>query len=193
MRPRIFVVSQSSSIVWDFLSGSDLNRPVTITGLWPTSSTLKDSSCNSSLRWLWLAPREAMPNSWDKNDPKDAQVILHLLKSGLTQHYHDPIVHNLNDLQELSKTHHQVSLEKTRTQHRLLTHYLPLYFPEIARYHCSARSEWLWSLLIEFPTPLLELEILAQYALHRAFEPANGSMGSLLTKDSAGATLGLSS
>jgi transposase len=97
--------------------------------------------------------REAMHNSWDKNDPKDAQVILHLLKSQLTQHYHDPLVHNLNDLQELSKTHHQVSLEKTRTQHRLLTHYLPLYFPEIARYHSSARSEWLWNLLIEFPTP----------------------------------------
>jgi transposase len=97
--------------------------------------------------------REALHNSWDKNDPKDAQVILHLLKGGVTQHYHDPMVHNLNDLQELSKTHHQVSLEKTRTQHRLLTHYLPLYFPEIARYHCSARSEWLWVLLIEFPTP----------------------------------------
>jgi len=97
--------------------------------------------------------REAMHNSWDKNDPKDAQVILHLLKAGLTQHYHDPIVHNLNDLQELSKTHHHVSLEKTRIQHRLLTHYLPLYFPEIARYHSSSRSEWLWNLLIEFPTP----------------------------------------
>ena len=97
--------------------------------------------------------REAMHNSWDKNDPKDAQIILHLLKAGLTQRYHDPIVHNLNDLQELSKTHHQVSLGKTRTQHRLLTHYLPLYFPEIARYHSSSRSEWLWSLLIEFPTP----------------------------------------
>jgi len=26
--------------------------------------------------------REAMHNSWDKNDPKDAQVILHLLKVG---------------------------------------------------------------------------------------------------------------
>jgi len=97
--------------------------------------------------------REAMHNSWDKNDPKDAQVILHLLKAGLTQHYHDPMVHNLNDLQELSKTHHHVSLEKTRTQHRFLTHYLPLYFPEIARYHSCSRSEWLWNLLIEFPTP----------------------------------------
>ncbi len=26
--------------------------------------------------------REALYNSWDKNDPKDAQVILHLLKNG---------------------------------------------------------------------------------------------------------------
>jgi transposase len=97
--------------------------------------------------------REAMHNSWDKNDPKDSQVILHLLKAGLTQHYHDPLVHQLNDLQELSKTHHHVPLDKTRAQHRLLTHYLPLYFPEIARYHSSSRSEWLWNLLLEFPTP----------------------------------------
>ncbi|TFH51252.1 MAG: hypothetical protein E4G89_02210 [Methanothrix sp.] len=28
--------------------------------------------------------REAMFNSWDKNDPKDAQVILHMLHTGLT-------------------------------------------------------------------------------------------------------------
>jgi transposase len=97
--------------------------------------------------------REAMHNSWDKNDPKDAQVILHLLKSGLTQHYHDPMVNQLNDLQELSKTYQQISLEKMRVQHRVLTHYLPLYFPEIARFHSATRSEWLWKLLIEFPTP----------------------------------------
>ena len=31
--------------------------------------------------------REAMFNSWDKNDPKDAQVILHMLQTGLTQTY----------------------------------------------------------------------------------------------------------
>jgi len=104
------------------------------------------------LSWVWDNSHCRWP-SFRGLGHKDAQVILHLLKGGLTQHYHDPIVHNLNDLQELSKTHHQVSLEKTRTQHRLLTHYLPLYFPEIARYHCSARSEWLWALLIEFPTP----------------------------------------
>jgi transposase len=32
---------------------------------------------------------EAIHNSWDKNDPKDAQVILHLLKTGLGQTWHD--------------------------------------------------------------------------------------------------------
>lgn len=31
--------------------------------------------------------REALHNSWDKNDPKDAQVILHLLKGGVTQRF----------------------------------------------------------------------------------------------------------
>src|SRR6202022_5103653 len=71
--------------------------------------------------------REAMHNSWDKNDPKDAQVILHLLKTGLTQHYHDPLVSGTNDAQELSKTHHQVTLARTRVWHRLRN--LPCTFP----------------------------------------------------------------
>ena len=97
--------------------------------------------------------REALHNSWDKNDPKDAQVILHMLRNGLIQHYHDPLEHGLNDFQELSKTYHQVSLEKTRTLHRLLTHYLPLYFPEIEPHFHSTRSEWLLQLLSVFPTP----------------------------------------
>jgi transposase len=58
--------------------------------------------------------REAMHNSWDKNDPKDAQVILHLLKTGLSQIWHDPMINGTNDAQELSKTHHQVALARTR-------------------------------------------------------------------------------
>jgi len=33
--------------------------------------------------------REAMYNSWDKNDPKDAQVILHMPQTGLTQTLRD--------------------------------------------------------------------------------------------------------
>ena len=42
--------------------------------------------------------REALYNSWDKNDPKDAQVILHLLKNGTTQRYLDPLVTGHLDL-----------------------------------------------------------------------------------------------
>ena len=34
--------------------------------------------------------REALHNGWDKNDPKDAQVILHMLRIGATQRYVDP-------------------------------------------------------------------------------------------------------
>ena len=36
--------------------------------------------------------REALHNGWDKNDPKDAQVILHMLRIGATQRYHDPLL-----------------------------------------------------------------------------------------------------
>ena len=84
--------------------------------------------------------REALHNSWDKNDPKDAQVILHMLQIGACQFYHDPLVHKINDIQELSKTHEIVSKAKTKLWHRILTHYLPLYFPEAKRFHRSPRS-----------------------------------------------------
>ena len=74
--------------------------------------------------------REALHNSWDKNDPKDAQVILHMMEIGNEQFYHDPLVCGTNDIQELSKTHDIVSKSKTELWHRVLTHYLPLYFPD---------------------------------------------------------------
>jgi transposase len=97
--------------------------------------------------------REAMHNSWDKNDPKDAQVILHLLKTGLSQIWHDPMVNGTNDAQELSKTHHQVALARTRVWHSLRNHYFQLYFPEIERFIRSDSSGWLINLLLRFPTP----------------------------------------
>jgi len=97
--------------------------------------------------------REALHNSWDKNDPKDAQVILYMLRAGQTLHYHDPLANGTNDLQELSKTHFQISLEKTRTLHRLKTHFLPLYFPEVEAYMHSSRTEGILRLLHAFPTP----------------------------------------
>lgn len=82
----------------------DLNRPV-IVGLEATGNY------HRSLAWrllsegfdLQLIPsvglartREALHNSWDKNDPKDAQVILHMLKIGATQIYHDPTADGLS-------------------------------------------------------------------------------------------------
>ena len=57
--------------------------------------------------------REALHNSWDKNDPKDAQVILHMMRIGAVQFYHDPLVSGINDIQELSKTHDIASRAKT--------------------------------------------------------------------------------
>lgn len=63
--------------------------------------------------------REALNNSWDKNDPKDAQVILHMMQIGNEQYYHDPLMRGTNDIQELSKTHDIVSKSKTELWHPL--------------------------------------------------------------------------
>ena len=65
--------------------------------------------------------REALHNGWDKNDPKDAKVILHMLRIGASTVYSDPGCGRLNDLQELSKTHDMVSRAKTELWHSLLT------------------------------------------------------------------------
>ena len=97
--------------------------------------------------------REALYNSWDKNDPKDAPVILHLLKNGTTQRYLDPLVTGHLDLQEMANTYQQVSLRKVRLQHSLITHHLPLYFPEAERYLHSSRAEWFTALLLFAPCP----------------------------------------
>ena len=97
--------------------------------------------------------REALHNGWDKNDSRDAQVILHMLRIGATQRYHDPIRAGINDVQELSKTDEAIAKAKTEIQHRILTHYLPLYFPEVERFRGSSRSDWFFAFLDAFPTP----------------------------------------
>jgi transposase len=97
--------------------------------------------------------REALHNGWDKNDPKDAQVILHMLRIGASQRYHDPLAAGINDVQELSKTHEAISKAKTEVLHRILTHYLPLYFPEVDRFRHNSRSDWFFAFLDRFPTP----------------------------------------
>ena len=97
--------------------------------------------------------RKAIFNSWDKNDPKDAGILLELLKRGIVQIYTDPIKSGFHDIQELSKTYYHITLSRTRLQHSILTHYLPLYFPEMGKFWNSTRSEWWINFLLHFPTP----------------------------------------
>lgn len=97
--------------------------------------------------------REAMFNSWDKNDPKDAAVILEMLKQGRTQRYVDPMLTGHHDIQELSKTYYQISRARTKVQHAIINHHVPLYFPEMHKYWTSTRNEWWVKFMIEFPTP----------------------------------------
>lgn len=53
------------------------------------------------------------------------------------------MVAGTNDIQELYKTHDALSGAKTELRHRILTHYLPLYFPEAGRFHRSSHTDWL--------------------------------------------------
>ena len=121
----------------------------------PLAYLLGQAGCRLSLvSSLAVArTRDAMYNSWDKNDPKDAQVILHLMKTGTTQRYLDPLVTGHQDLQGLANTYQQVSLRKVRLQHSIVTHHLPLYFPEAERYLHSSRAEWFTDLLLFTPCP----------------------------------------
>ncbi len=64
----------------------------------------------------------------------------------------DPFIAGHHGLQELSKIRCQISLARTRLQHSLLTHYLPLYFPERERYVHSTQAAWFARFLIRFPT-----------------------------------------
>ena len=97
--------------------------------------------------------REVMFNSWDKNDPKDAAVILEMLKQGRTQRFVDPMIAGHHDIQELSKTYYQISRARTKVQHVIINHHVPLYFPEMHKYWSSTRNEWWVRFMIEFPTP----------------------------------------
>ena len=49
--------------------------------------------------------REAMFNSWDKNDPEDAAVILEMLQQVRVQQYVDFMLAGRHDIQEFSKTY----------------------------------------------------------------------------------------
>lgn len=74
-------------------------------------------------------------------------MILHLLKTGLAQTWHDPLVHGINDVQELAKTHCQVTLARLRVWHTLRNHYFAL---AIDRFVRSNHSVWMVQLLASF-------------------------------------------
>jgi transposase len=97
--------------------------------------------------------REALHNSWDKNDRKDAHVILHLLRTGVTQIYFDPVIEQVNDLRELSSAYLETSLRKTQIQNSLINHYLALYFPEAEAFMSGTRDGLFSKLLLHFPLP----------------------------------------
>ncbi len=122
--------------------------------------------------------RDALYNSWDKNDPKDAQVILHLLKAGTTQVYYDPLENHYNDLQELANTYQQISLGKVRLYPSIVTHYLPLYFPEAERYLHTPRAEWWTQLLLLVPCPAAVLK----YSLEEFLQAARRLPGQKIDK-----------
>ena len=122
--------------------------------------------------------REAMFNSRDKNDPKDATVILQLLKHGLVQHYHEPLLAGHHDLQELAKSYGHVALACKRLADSLLNHYLPLHFPEMARYWELTRVEWFVAFLSRFPTP----RAVRAPRLHESIEAAWPLIGRKINK-----------
>ena len=97
--------------------------------------------------------REARFGTWDKNDPKDAQVMLAMMEQGMVQIYWDPLFSGTHDWQELSNTYFHITLARTRLQHSLLLHHLPLYFPEFTRYWHSTRTTWFIHFLQRFPIP----------------------------------------
>jgi len=113
----------------------------------------KGADCYLVSSLMCARAREMLFKTWDKNDRKDARVILHLMEQKLVRLFHDPLVNHYMDIQELSNTYHQISLARSRTLHSLLNHYLTLYFPEMERYHHASRAEWFCTFLIQYPTP----------------------------------------
>lgn len=149
--------------------------------------------------------REMMFNSWDKNDRKDANVILYLLVNKLSKPYYDPLRNGTMDIQELSNTYYQISKARSRCYHSFLNHYLTLYFPEIEKYHHNSRSEWLCQLLLKYPTPgviskmkkttfvtrawdIVGRKVNKQQFLEELYETAQGSVGLPVDLDSFAVT-----
>lgn len=82
------------------------------------------------------------------------------------------MINRFNDLQELSKTYYQISLCKVRVQHSIMTHYLPLYFPEAQKYFTCSRAQGFSSFLLRFPNPASVLKYSKEEFLRIAWDIA---------------------
>ncbi len=78
---------------------------------------------------------------------------MYLLESGITQIYHDPSAHGINDIQELANTYSVIAYRRTQILHSLKNHYIALYFPEIEKYLLSTKALWFTQTFRRFPTP----------------------------------------
>src|SRR5690625_3667267 len=114
--------------------------------------------------------RQMLFNTWDKNDRKDANVILYLMQQGLMRPFHDPLLNEIMDIQEISNTYHQITMARTRCMNSLFNHYITLYFPEMEQYFNSSRSEWFCRFLLKFPTPASITRYRCQTFVKRAWE-----------------------
>ena len=121
--------------------------------------------------------REARYGSWDKNDPKDARVILEVMQQGMTMRYVDPLIAGWHDVQEVAKTYWQVTLARTRVQHSLLTHFLPIYWPEFARYWRTSRSAQFITMLHAYPTPASITAVCCDDFVEAAWDTAGRKVG----------------
>ncbi|MBI4403093.1 MAG: IS110 family transposase [Deltaproteobacteria bacterium] len=124
--------------------------------------------------------REALHNSWDKNDFKDADVILYLMRQGMTQTLSEPFYIGYNHLQELSKTYEQIVHRKTKIQHSIINHYLPIYFPEAHVFFRGSRTLWFNRMLKHFPVPSLVI----QYTFDEFLQIASPILGKVPYKHS---------
>lgn len=63
-----------------------------------------------------------------------------------------------------------MSKAKTELWHQILTHDLPLYFPETDKSHRSSRSDWLFAFLEQFPSPHVISAISEQAFIEAAWD-----------------------
>lgn len=139
--------------------------------------------------------REMLYQTWDKNDRKDARVILYLMEQNIMEPFHDPLRSGVMDIQELSNTYHQISMARTRIMNSLFNHYVSLYFPEIERFFNSTRSEWFCRFMLKYPTPAAITRYKLETFTKRAWEVVGRkvSKARLLTElyDAASNSIGI--